>query len=114
MSLGLATGAIAFDDSAITSFAIQRLNPLMSIFKGVFTALITPFKDGKIDDEAYQALIERQIENGVSGIIPVGTTGESATVDDTEHWHLFDLARKWGPMVLLLSLPITISQAKLA
>jgi 4-hydroxy-tetrahydrodipicolinate synthase len=64
----------------------------MSIFHGVFTALITPFKDGKIDDDAYQALIERQIENGVSGIIPVGTTGESATVDDTEHWHLFDLA----------------------
>jgi 4-hydroxy-tetrahydrodipicolinate synthase len=64
----------------------------MSIFKGVYTALITPFKDGKIDDDAYQALIERQIENGVNGIIPVGTTGESATVDDAEHWHLFDLA----------------------
>jgi 4-hydroxy-tetrahydrodipicolinate synthase len=64
----------------------------MSIFHGAFTALITPFKDGKIDDDTYQALIERQIDNGISGIIPVGTTGESATVDDIEHWHLFDLA----------------------
>jgi 4-hydroxy-tetrahydrodipicolinate synthase len=64
----------------------------MTVFKGVYTALITPFKDGKVDDASFQALIERQIENGVHGIIPVGTTGESATVDDAEHWHLFDLA----------------------
>ncbi len=64
----------------------------MTVFKGVYTALITPFKDGKVDDASFQALIERQIESGVHGIIPVGTTGESATVDDAEHWHLFDLA----------------------
>ncbi|GIU67406.1 4-hydroxy-tetrahydrodipicolinate synthase [Candidatus Phycosocius spiralis] len=64
----------------------------MTVFKGVYTALVTPFKDDKIDDLTFQTLIERQIENGVHGIIPVGTTGESATLDDGEHWHLFDLA----------------------
>jgi 4-hydroxy-tetrahydrodipicolinate synthase len=61
-------------------------------FQGVFTALVTPFKNGKVDAAAFQALIERQIAAGVAGIVPVGTTGESPTVDHDEHERLFELA----------------------
>lgn len=53
-------------------------------FNGVFTALITPFKDGAVDTTAYDALVERQIEAGVAGLVPVGTTGEAATLSDEE------------------------------
>lgn len=58
--------------------------------QGLFTAIITPFtKDGsKIDFDAYQRLIERQIEAGVSGIVPCGTTGESPTLSHKEHIEL--------------------------
>ena len=54
------------------------------MFSGVHTAIITPLRDGAIDYEALTALIERQIEGGVSGIVPCGTTGESATMRDEE------------------------------
>lgn len=50
-----------------------------------FTALITPFKNGKVDEVALEKLVEYQINNGVDGIIPCGTTGESATVSHREH-----------------------------
>lgn len=50
-----------------------------------FTALITPFKNGKVDEIALEKLVEYQINNGVDGIIPCGTTGESATVSHREH-----------------------------
>lgn len=53
-------------------------------FKGVFTALITPFKDGAVDFEVYDALLERQLDAGVAGLVPVGTTGEAATLSDAE------------------------------
>lgn len=53
-------------------------------FRGVFTALVTPFQDGAIDYEAFDALVERQIEAGVTGLVPVGTTGEAATLSDDE------------------------------
>lgn len=53
-------------------------------FNGVFTALITPFKDGSVDLLAFDALIERQLEAGVAGLVPVGTTGEAATLSDDE------------------------------
>lgn len=61
------------------------------LFKGVITALITPFRDGKVDEGAYRALIERQIAGGVHGIVPVGTTGESATVSAEEHKRIVEL-----------------------
>lgn len=61
------------------------------LFKGVITALITPFRDGKVDEAAYRRLIERQIEGGVHGIVPVGTTGESATVSTDEHKRIVEL-----------------------
>ncbi len=63
-----------------------------SNFDGAITALITPFKNGEVDEKAFQSLVERQIDNGISGIVPVGTTGESATLNDKEHWRVFELA----------------------
>lgn len=53
-------------------------------FSGVFTALVTPFKNGSVDLSAFDALVERQLEAGVSGLVPVGTTGEAATLSDDE------------------------------
>lgn len=54
-------------------------------FHGAFTALVTPFKNGKIDEEAYREFIEWQIEQGIDGLVPCGTTGESATMSHEEH-----------------------------
>lgn len=61
-------------------------------FSGSYTALITPFRDGKIDAPAFQALIERQIAGNITGIVPVGTTGESPTLDTDEHIEVIRLA----------------------
>jgi len=61
-------------------------------FSGTYTALITPFRDGKVDVPAFQALIERQIAGKVTGIVPVGTTGESPTLDTHEHIEVIRLA----------------------
>ena len=55
------------------------------MFKGLNTALITPFKNGEIDRKSLEKLIEYQIEGGVNGIIPCGTTGESPTLTNEEH-----------------------------
>ena len=54
-------------------------------FKGVNTALITPFKDGQIDKIALRDLVNWQIQQGVHGLVPVGTTGESPTLSHEEH-----------------------------
>ena len=62
-------------------------------FQGVFTALITPFKaDGSLDEETYAKLVERQINSGIAGIVPCGTTGESPTLSLDEHEHVIDVA----------------------
>ena len=61
-------------------------------FSGTYTALFTPFRDGKLDVPAYQSLIERQIAGGVDGIVPCGTTGESPTLDTNEHLEVIRLA----------------------
>jgi len=55
------------------------------MFKGAFSALVTPFKNGEFDEESYRNLIEWQIEQGINGLVPVGTTGESATLSHEEH-----------------------------
>ena len=55
------------------------------MFEGLYTALITPFKNGTIDYEALEHLIEYQISEGVDGLVPMGTTGESPTVSFDEH-----------------------------
>lgn len=53
--------------------------------QGAYTALVTPFKNGEIDEEGYRAFIEWQIEQGINGLVPCGTTGESATLSHAEH-----------------------------
>ncbi|MBN2434946.1 MAG: 4-hydroxy-tetrahydrodipicolinate synthase [Spirochaetes bacterium] len=55
------------------------------MFRGVYTALITPFKDGSIDYDSLDRIIEEQVTAGVSGVLPMGTTGESPTVSHEEH-----------------------------
>ena len=61
-------------------------------FSGAMTALITPFRDGRLDEARFKQQIERQIEGGVSAIVPVGTTGESPTVSVNEHERVIELA----------------------
>ena len=55
------------------------------MFKGAFTAIVTPFKNGQFDEAAYRELIEFQIKGGIHGIVPCGTTGESPTLSHAEH-----------------------------
>jgi len=61
------------------------------MFKGSFTALITPFKDGGVDDDAFRRIVEWQIGEGAHGLVPVGTTGESPTLSHEEHRHVIEL-----------------------
>lgn len=62
-------------------------------FRGVATALVTPMQhnDGAIDEKALRSLVEFQITNGVNGLVPCGTTGESATLNHAEHHHVMDV-----------------------
>ena len=62
------------------------------MFAGTFTALITPFRDGRLDHEAFKALIDRQVTAGITGIVPVGTTGESPTLNPDEHLEVIKAA----------------------
>jgi 4-hydroxy-tetrahydrodipicolinate synthase len=55
------------------------------MFKGTYTAIVTPFNDGKVDEPSLERLIKAQIKGGVDGIVPVGTTGESPTLSFEEH-----------------------------
>ncbi len=61
------------------------------MFKGSFPALITPFRQGAVDEAAFQGLVEKQIEAGSHGLVPVGTTGESPTLSHEEHKRVVDL-----------------------
>ena len=61
------------------------------MLKGAFTAIVTPFKNGQLDEEAYRQLIERQIEGGIHGLVPCGTTGESPTLSHTEHKRVVEI-----------------------
>ena len=54
-------------------------------FRGSFTALVTPFKNGSVDEKAFRDLVEWQISEGTHGLVPVGTTGESPTLSHDEH-----------------------------
>ncbi len=64
----------------------------MNNLTGAMTALITPFKDGKLDTVCYEKLIKRQIEQGIDCVVPVGTTGESATLSHDEHRQCIEIA----------------------
>ena len=63
-------------------------------FKGVYTALITPFRNGAVDYDALKALVEKQVAGNVAGIVPVGTTGESPTVSPEEHLKIIEAVVK--------------------
>jgi 4-hydroxy-tetrahydrodipicolinate synthase len=63
----------------------------MPPFRGSITALITPFKDGKVDARAYKKLVEWQIDQGTHGLVPCGTTGESPTLSHDEHKQVVEL-----------------------
>jgi 4-hydroxy-tetrahydrodipicolinate synthase len=60
-------------------------------FRGAITALITPFRDGAVDEDAFVALIERQIAAGIHGLVPAGTTGETSTLSHDEHRRVVEL-----------------------
>ena len=64
------------------------------MFKGSNVALVTPFKNNKLDEETYIKLIHFHIENGTSGLVPAGTTGESPTLSHNEHERVIDLCVK--------------------
>jgi 4-hydroxy-tetrahydrodipicolinate synthase len=62
------------------------------MFNGVFVAIVTPFKNGKVDEEALRGLIDYHTSGGVDGIVPCGTTGESATLNHEEHDQVIRIA----------------------
>ena len=66
------------------------------MFQGTHTALITPFRNGEVDTEAFRQLIERQVEGSVEGIVPCGTTGESPTLGRKEHLRVIELAVEYA------------------
>ncbi len=64
------------------------------MFTGTYTAIVTPFRNGQLDEPALERLVKAQVKGGVDGIIPVGTTGESPTLDYDEHIRVVELAVK--------------------
>jgi 4-hydroxy-tetrahydrodipicolinate synthase len=68
-------------------FAEERAMAAKTSFRGSFTALVTPFKNGSLDEKAYRGLVDWQIAEGTNGLVPVGTTGESPTLSHDEHKH---------------------------
>ena len=73
------------------------------MFKGSFTALITPFRGGKIDEKAFERLVDWQITQGTHGLVPVGTTGEAPTLSHDEHMRVIEIciatAKKRVPVI---------------
>ena len=61
------------------------------MFKGSIVALVTPFKDNKLDEERYISLINHHLKNGTSGLVPAGTTGESPTLSHKEHQRVIEM-----------------------
>jgi 4-hydroxy-tetrahydrodipicolinate synthase len=66
------------------------------MFTGTYTAIVTPFRKGQIDETALERLVKIQVKAGVDGIVPVGTTGESPTVDYQEHVQIIALSVKFA------------------
>src|SRR5690349_10091714 len=64
------------------------------MFKGSYVALITPFKDNKIDEKKLRDLVEWHINEGTNGLVPMGTTGESTTVTHEEHSRVIEIVTK--------------------
>jgi len=66
------------------------------MFTGTYTAIVTPFKNGQLDASALERLVKEQVKGGVDGIVPVGTTGESPTVDYEEHLEVIRMTVKFA------------------
>ena len=66
------------------------------MFAGTHTALVTPFQNDRVDEAAFRELIETQLAAGIDGLVPVGTTGESPTLDTAEHLRVIELAVKFS------------------
>ena len=66
------------------------------MFTGTYTAIVTPFRHNAIDEDALERVVKMQIKGGVDGIVPVGTTGESPTVDCAEHIRIIELSVKFA------------------
>jgi 4-hydroxy-tetrahydrodipicolinate synthase len=66
------------------------------MFSGSYTALVTPFKNNSVDFDAFEKLIEMQIAGGITGVVPCGTTGESATLSHQEHDEVIEAAVKYA------------------
>jgi len=66
------------------------------MFAGTYTALVTPFQNDRVDEAAFERLIEAQIAGGITGIVPVGTTGESPTLNHDEHLRVIELGVKFA------------------
>src|SRR5512136_3226819 len=73
------------------------------MFKGSIVAIITPFKNGALDEDKLRSLVEFQIVNGTDAIVPCGTTGEASTLDYNEHYRVIEIviqqARKRVPVI---------------
>jgi len=95
MTLLSALGS-CFSAVALYLFAIQRRDIILknTVFTGAATAIVTPFKDDKIDYESFARLVNFQIENGIDAIVVAGTTGECSTLTDDEHKELIDFCVK--------------------
>jgi len=61
------------------------------MFQGAITALVTPMKDGLVDEDSLRKLVDFQIENGISALVPCGTTGEAATLSYEEHMRVIEI-----------------------
>src|SRR2546429_3966384 len=66
------------------------------MFTGTYTAIVTPFKNGKVDELTFERLVRAQIKGGVDGIVPAGTTGESPTLSFEEHIYVIELAIRFA------------------
>jgi len=74
------------------------------MFEGTYTAIVTPFRDGLIDEPSLEALVERQIDAGIDGLVPCGSTGESATMSHREHERVIEIVvRAAGGRVKVLA-----------
>ena len=76
---------------------VDRQNGRDVVLKGSITALVTPFREGGVDEKAFQDLVEWQIQQGVHGLVPCGTTGESPSLTHDEHERIVDLCIEVAP-----------------